>query len=292
MSDGDVRDHSMEVADGRRIAWTEYGEGAPLLRLPGTPGSRWTIRADRTPWDERGLRVITTERPGYGASTRLPGRRFAEHAHDLAALLDHLGIDAAYVMGGSGGAPHVLAFAALHPGRVRAATVVVGAAPLEESEIDQMIDLNVRGQRLVSAGDVEGLRELLAPLREALLADPLAGMRGIMAEAPDEDQQIMNDPLWQAAFVRAVRESLAQGLDGWVDESMVIASPWSGFELADVRTSLTWWHGAEDRNVPLSAARRLVDKLPNATLKVWARAGHLTPYRLEGEILDELLSRG
>jgi pimeloyl-ACP methyl ester carboxylesterase len=292
MMDGDVRDLTMTLPDGRTIAWTEYGAGTPLLRMPGTPGSRWTIRADRSPWRERGLWVVTTERPGYGASTALPGRGFAEHAHDVAALLDHLGVDRVHLIGGSGGAPHVLAFAALHPDRVRAATVVVGAAPVEENEIAQMIDLNIRGERLVRAGDVDGLRALLTPVREALLADPLAGVRAIMAEAPAQDQEIMNDPLWQQAFVRATQEALGAGLDGWIDETMAIAGPWTDFDVADVGTSVTWWHGDGDRNIPLSAARRLVEKLPDATLNVWTEAGHLAPYRLEGAILDELLARG
>ena len=86
------------------MAWTEWGPRGwvPLLRLPGTPGCRLSVRSDTTPWAERGLWVITTERPGFGASTRLPGRGFAEHADDLAAAMDHLGLDAVHVTGASG----------------------------------------------------------------------------------------------------------------------------------------------------------------------------------------------
>jgi len=56
-------------SDGRTGAWTEWGppDGTPLLRLPGTPGCRLSVRSDTTPWAERGLRIITTERPGFGA---------------------------------------------------------------------------------------------------------------------------------------------------------------------------------------------------------------------------------
>jgi hypothetical protein len=68
-------------------------------------------------------------------------------------------------------------------------------------------------------------------------------------------------------------------------------SPWRDFDLADVLTSVTWWHSDEDRNAPLSAARRLVEQLHDATLNVWAHGGHLTPYKREGEILDELIDR-
>jgi len=291
MADEDVRDLTIRRPDGRTVAWTECGAGTPVLRIPGTPCSRWTIRGDRALWHERELRMITTERPGFGASTTLPGRGFAEHAHDLAALLDHLGLDRVPVIGTSGGAPHLLAFAALHPDRVLAATILVGAAPVDEDEVAAMIALNAQAHQLVAVGDLEGLRTLLGPVRQAILADPLAGIRDVMAHAPAEDQQIMNDPVWQRALTRGMRAALEPGLDGWLDETVAVVSPWADFDVADVRTSITWWHARGDRNVPLTAARRLVDKLPTATLHVWAEAGHLRPYKLEGEILDELLAR-
>ena len=97
VEDTEVADCAVELADGRTIAWTDVGpaDGVVVLRFPGTPGSRWSIRADRRPWRERSVRMITGERPGYGRSTRLPGRGFAEHADDMARLLDHLDLDRA-----------------------------------------------------------------------------------------------------------------------------------------------------------------------------------------------------
>jgi pimeloyl-ACP methyl ester carboxylesterase len=290
----DVADRSAQVSDGRTVAWTEYGpvDGTPLLRVPGTPGSRWSIRSDRTPWAERGLRVLTTERQGYGASTRQPGRRIAEHSDDLAQILDLNGIDRAWVTGGSGAAPHILSFAARHPDRVRAITVLAGAAPLNDEQVGQMIELNQRSNKLCQARDVEGLTELLGPYREGVLADPLGGFRGLMKEAPAEDQAVMNDPGWQAVFSRAIREALGQGLEGWLDECFAITNEWGEIELADVTASVTWWHSAEDRNAPLEAAQTLVARLPHARLNVWPDGGHFAAYHREGQILDELLARG
>jgi pimeloyl-ACP methyl ester carboxylesterase len=288
----EVTEHRLTRPDGRTVAWTECGTGTPVLRVPGTPGSRWTIRTDRSIWHERGLRMITTERPGWGASSRLPGRGFAEHADDLAAILDETGVDDVVVIGASGAAPHILAFAGRHPDRVRAATIMVGAAPVEDDEIDQMIELNTRAQRLARAGDVEGLRALLSPLRDAWVIDPLAGIRQALATAPASDQEVMADPKWQQGFERATREAFAQGVDGWLDETLALTGPWSDIDLSAVRCTVAWYHGPHDKNAPLSAAQRLVAKLPTARLTIWENAGHLETYHREAEVLDELLSRG
>jgi pimeloyl-ACP methyl ester carboxylesterase len=288
-----VVDHTLDLPDGRTVAWTESGDpdGRPVLRIPGTPGSRWTVRADQQPWLDRKLRMITTERPGYGASTRLPGRGFLEPADDLAAILDHLGVDALPVYGASGGAPHILALCARHPDRVAAATILSGAAPITDAEAAEMIPLNQQGRDLALAGDLAGLQELLRPLREAILDDPLASFRDIMSTAPPDDLEIMSDPQWQESFVRAVREALQQGVEGWADESFAMERRWDDIDLSAVRASVVWRHAPHDRNVPASAARRIVDALPSATWQEWDDGGHLVAYRREGEVLDDLLSR-
>jgi pimeloyl-ACP methyl ester carboxylesterase len=281
------------VGDGRTIAWTEWGAQGDrvLLRVPGTPGSRWAVRADTSPWAERGLRVITTERPGFGASTPLPGRRFSEHADDLAALLDHLQIEEVFLYGGSGAAPHELALCQRHSDRVVAATVVGGSAPFTDAEVEEMIPLNREAVALLKTGDRQALTAYLAPVREALLADPLAAFADIMASAPAEDAAIIRDPGWRSAFERSMIEALGQGLDGWIDEGIAIEGQWD-IDPSRVSTSVTWYHAVEDRNTSIHAARRLVASLPNGRLVEWANAGHLAGYHLERDILDELLSRG
>ena len=288
-----MREGSLVRPDGRTVAWSESGllDGRPVLRLPGTPGSRYSLRVDQAPWVERRLRVITVERPGFGVSTRLPGRGFVEHADDLAAILDHLGILDVPVYGGSGGAPHVLAFAGRHPDRVLACAVGDGAAPLMDDEVDQQIDLNAAGDRLARMGEGEALRALLDPVRTSILADPIAGFREIMDTAPSADQEIMADPAWQAAFARGVCEALAPGVDGWVDEVLALNGDWGDVDIAAVTCTVTWWHSDGDRNCPLSAARRLVGRLPDARLIVSTEGGHLVADDGEGELLDELLVR-
>jgi len=70
-----------------------------------------------------------------------------------------------HVIGGSGSTPHLLSFCERRPDRVVAATNLVGTAPLEPDEVEQMIGLNAAAHPLGAAGDRDALTELLGPVR-------------------------------------------------------------------------------------------------------------------------------
>jgi pimeloyl-ACP methyl ester carboxylesterase len=279
------------LRDGRTLAWREYGppDGRPVLRFQGTPGSRNSRHADEDAYDRLGARVIVFDRPGYGASTRLPGRGISEIVDDAVELLDHLGLETVHATGGSGGGPHVLALAARHPKRVQAITVVVGGAPLEEKDLAGMVEIN-RDAWYAAHESWSAVHDLLAPMRDAVLADPLAGFKDVMKAAPDSDKEVMEDPAWQRVFLEDVTEALRPGAEGWADEGIALVLPWD-FDPTDVRCSVTWWHGEHDANVPIAAVGRLLEHMPSVDLRVWSDGGHLEPYRRHDEILGELLAR-
>lgn len=123
-------DH-VRTADGRRLRIEISGDprGRPVFLLHGMPGSRVGPRPRSLFLYQRGARLISYDRPGYGGSDRRPGRRVADVAEDVAHVADSLGLDRFAVVGRSGGAPHALACAALLPGRVTRAAAMVGLAP-------------------------------------------------------------------------------------------------------------------------------------------------------------------
>jgi len=104
-------------------------------------------------------------------------------------------------------------------------------------------------------------------------------------------REVMADPLWQEAHSVGTREALRQGVQGWTDEAIAIIGRWDDVDA--VTTSVTWWHSPADANAPLTAARRLIDRLRDARVVLFGdHEGHLAPYHREGGILDELLARG
>jgi pimeloyl-ACP methyl ester carboxylesterase len=83
------------------------------------------------PVDELGIRLLVADRPGYGASTRLPGRSIASVADDVAVLADSLGWDRFALWGASGGGPHALGCAARMGDRIMRCAGVVSPAPFD-----------------------------------------------------------------------------------------------------------------------------------------------------------------
>ena len=145
------------TSDGRDLAFCEWGSpaGFPVFYLHGTPGSRY-FRHVGGMYERIGLRVITFDRPGYGMSTRLPGRTVAQGGSDVAAVADHLGLDRFSIVGESGGGPYALAAAAAMPDRVRRCATIFGVGPHDAPDLEVFAGLSpedVEEWRAVRTGE-------------------------------------------------------------------------------------------------------------------------------------------
>jgi len=108
---------------GQRLAYSSYGDGARVTVLVhGLLFSRYMHDALARALADRGHRVITLDLLGHGESDRPPDMwrySMTEFGREVVALLDHLDVDEAVVMGTSLGANTTLEVASLAPGRVR-----------------------------------------------------------------------------------------------------------------------------------------------------------------------------
>jgi pimeloyl-ACP methyl ester carboxylesterase len=111
------------------IAYLDEGAGDPIVLIHGFASNKetnWVHPGWVTTLTRAGRRVIALDNRGHGASTKLydPAAYHTERmAGDVLALLDHLGVATADVMGYSMGA-RITAFCALmHPQRVRSAVL-------------------------------------------------------------------------------------------------------------------------------------------------------------------------
>lgn len=105
-----VGQHSMApqqfgLPDGRKVDYLVSGaqDGFPMVFIHGTPGACLVDPTMRVACEEKGIKVITMSRAGYGGSTRNRGRRVVDVVGDVQALLEHLGIEKWVAGGWSGG---------------------------------------------------------------------------------------------------------------------------------------------------------------------------------------------
>ncbi len=119
------------IARRTRFWFTEYGEGEPVICVNGNGCDRITWRSFAAE-ASRHFRVIIYEIRGTGESETVgrPGVKFTmkDHAEDLAAIMDVLGIKKAALVGHALGGFISMQFAALYPERVSAVSVFCSSA--------------------------------------------------------------------------------------------------------------------------------------------------------------------
>jgi len=117
-------DSGWGAINGARLFYRSAGHGPPLLLLHAGI-------CDGRMWDDQigafasTHRVVVPDFRGFGQTEMVAGP-FAHH-HDLRALMDHLGIDRAILVGGSMSGKTTLDFALDYPGRVEALVLVASA---------------------------------------------------------------------------------------------------------------------------------------------------------------------
>lgn len=266
-------------ADGRVLDVQVSGPatGVPMLFHHGTPGAVIPWRRMQRAAAERSLRLVTFSRPGYGQSTRRPGRRVADTTGDVAAVLDHLEADRFLVAGWSGGGPHALATAAAMPTRVAGALVMAGVGPYGREDLDFLAGMgeqNVVEFELAVDGEA-ALRPYLE--REAVGlrdADPAGLVAELSTLLPEVDRQVLTAEFGQD-LAASFHEGLHNGVDGWVDDDLAFTRPW-GFELDDLEVPVFVWQGTLDLMVPADHGRWLAAHAPGATAHLEDGEGHLS----------------
>ena len=261
-----------------------------MFLLHGTPGSRLGPLPLGRVLYQLGVRLITFDRPGYGGSDRLVSRTVADVVPDVQAIADALEIDRFAVIGRSGGGPHALACAALLPGRVTRAGVLVSLAPWAAEGLDWfagMADSNVR-EYTIAANEPHVLTAHLVRVAAEIRANPVSHVSTLSLEMPEVDRRIVADAGIRALLAENYAEALRESADGWIDDALAFCAPW-GFDLADIRVPVLLWHGQNDVFSPVAHTRWLADQIPDANLSIRPDAAHFAAIVVMPDVLSWLI---
>jgi pimeloyl-ACP methyl ester carboxylesterase len=188
------------------IAFLDEGEGEPIILVHGFASNRnvnWVQPGWVATLTRAGRRVIALDNRGHGDSAKLydPADYHTDRmVDDVRALMDHLGIERADVMGYSMGARITAFFARRHPAWTRSA--ILGGL----------------GIRLIDGvGLPESIAEALEAPSLADVSDPQGRTFRAFAEQTKSDRKAL------AACIRGSRQTLTRDEAAAIDVPMLIA---------------------------------------------------------------------
>ncbi len=262
----------LRLADGRAVGLIEVGDpdGSPVVWFHGSPSCRLEALLGEAYFRAHRWRVIALDRPGIGASSFLRAP-LVQHAEDVAAIMDALGHARFGVVGGSGGGPYVLASARVLGPRLTGAVCIAPGGVLDgHATVASWIDR--AGAALAShapavLGAYFRLMQVFAAT-PAWLAKPIAAILG------GEEGKTFAEPAVLALMPALLRESLAQGARGAVEDYRRMGVPW-GFAVEDIDFPVDFVHGRVDAFVPLAQTARFAKLTRHARLRVLDGKGHL-----------------
>lgn len=297
-----LENESLKLQDGRTLSYAIYGSPVPrtsVVYMHGFPSSRLEGKLWHSACTKHGIRLISPDRPGIGASTFQPNRRIIDWPADVLALADHLKIQEFYMLGMSGGASYALACinSSLLKARCVGATVVSGLYPTKLGTMGMMTQTRVLFwvapylTRLTSMLYYNTMGKAARNNDKKIFEEVMAqevknGHRG--------DQKIMKDPTNWPTFIAMMRESFRQSGEGIGWETRLNGSEW-GYDLSALNVGhngipLTLWHGTEDTDCPVAAAKKANELMPGSKLHLREGEGHVSfILRDVDEILQHLV---
>jgi pimeloyl-ACP methyl ester carboxylesterase len=263
------------LPDGRKLCYAEFGkpDGYPVIHFHGGGGSRLEplLLGDEL-ISQFGLRLIAPDRPGMGQSDFQPNRGFADYPKDIAFLADTLGLDKFSVLGISSGGGYVYACAAKIPDRLINAVIVSGAW-----DMDSLQDLPMFTRWIFTLARIFPLLYpgILKFMLRFYQGTPTKVLVTFKKQLPAADYAVLKPPHRIGASCKSTVEAMRQGTKGVAWDLQLYLRPWD-FKIEEIQIPLKFFHGEQDKSVPIALAKRYIDRLPTAKLITYPDEGHIS----------------
>jgi non-heme chloroperoxidase len=238
--------NTVRTKDGADIFYRDWGTGQTIIFSHGWPLSSEAWSGQMLFFARHGWRVIAHDRRGHGRSSQIPGPNdMNTYADDLAAVLDHLNVTDAVLVGHSTGGGEVARYIGRHGTKRLAKAVLISAVP---------------PVLVKSAANPDGLPvEALDGLRDSVATDPSQFYKdfGVLfygANRPGAKiSQGLLDQIWYLSM-QAGTKNVYDCIKAFSETDFT-----EDLRKFDIPTLLL--HGEDDQIVPVSITARKAAKL-------------------------------
>ncbi len=282
----DARAGATRLRDGRALAFAEWGpvEGRPVLHFHGVPDGRFSWGGG-SGCVERGIRLITVDRPGIGGSDPKPDRSVAEWPADVEELAEKLELDRFAVSGWSAGGAYALACAAELGRRIDAVALVGASGRLDlPGFVGQM---STAAAWRLAKHVPSAMTFTYFALAQLARRSPWAAQKVIAAGASKADRAVISRPDSGLRLVSAYVEASRPGGRGLTEDMQAMLSPW-GFDPSEIELPVHLVHGKRDTVAPPAHAKYWIETLADARIVWIADAGHFLIEDHVEDVLDTL----
>lgn len=279
------RQATMQLQDGRVLAWSEWGDvdGLPVLFCTGAGMSRWLgFGAKDLP--DLGLKLIAIDRPGLGLSDAHANKTLSSWVDDTREFIQSQNLQNVLAVGFSQGAPFALALAGCN--LVKAIAIVSGQDELTHPRLKPLLHPDVAGMIAAVQQDAVGFEQHFSQM--ATWEGLWQLIIGMSAEC---DRTLYKSDTFGKAYQRALQEGFSQGAQGYARDLVNALSSWP-FELENITVPVDLWYGGADTSTVHSPdfGITLASRLPNASHIIDPQAGGSILWTRSRDILAKLKS--
>lgn len=245
----------LELRDGRSAQVWSGGDptGRLVLVLPGCPDSRLVAMSGAVAASRAGVRLVSVNRPGYGASTPHESTQ-SSVADDLVEVACGLGHGEFGVIGMSIGGTYAVVAAARHPERVRSLALVETQFRTEPGTVPDKLGRYAA--------------EFLAWRARLAVDDPndeTLGARWAALLDGGDSAGLAYPTL--ADHAAAAREALSDP-SGYLRDAALAFSPWDHTPEAVGCPTVLHYGTRQDDGTPVAEGRVLADRIAGAALEL------------------------
>lgn len=251
------------------IEYASAGEGHPVLVIHGSGGGFDQGLDFTSPLAGYGFRLVAPSRFGYLGTPAVEDLTLELQADAYVDLLDHLALEKVVVFGGSAGALSAMQFAIRHPERCEALVLLVPASYAPDRRPGE----SAAESRFAEAVMMAALRSDFLFWSGIRLA-PDTMTRLILATEPEVVHAASQGE--QARVREVLRHVLpvSRRAEGILFDSRVAGNP-PPMALGKITCPVLAISAEDDLYGTAASARHVVASVPNGTLQVYPRGGHL-----------------